>query len=147
LIKGYGQVIVDECHHVSAVRFEEILKGSPAKYKYGLTATLKRKDGKDRIVLMQLGPVRYKDLSKLSSELEHKEYIRKTGISGEKLDENSTAMIFTSVYIRIQSGMSRLLWILRIAWMPENIRLYLQNERNILNCWPGGFQNMHGYIN
>lgn len=52
LVKGYGQIICDECHHVSAVGFEQIMKNSPAKYKYGLTATLKRKDGKERIVLM-----------------------------------------------------------------------------------------------
>ena len=52
LAKGYGQIICDECHHVSAVGFEQIMKNSLAKYKYGLTATLKRKDGKERIVLM-----------------------------------------------------------------------------------------------
>ena len=90
LVKGYGQIICDECHHVSAVGFEQILKASPAKYKYGLTATLKRKDGKERIVLMQLGPVRYKDLSKVSSELEHKVFIKNTGVSAENLKSEAT---------------------------------------------------------
>ena len=90
LIKGYGQIICDECHHVSAVGFEQIMKNSPAKYKYGLTATLKRKDGKERIVLMQLGPVRYKDLSKVSSELEHKVLVQETGINSGGLSEKHT---------------------------------------------------------
>jgi superfamily II DNA or RNA helicase len=85
LVKGYGQIICDECHHVSAVGFEQIMKSSPAKYKYGLTATLKRKDGKERVVLMQLGPVRYKDLSKVSSELGHKVFVQETGINGKEL--------------------------------------------------------------
>jgi hypothetical protein len=90
IVKGYGQIICGECHHVSAVGFEQIMKNSPAKYKYGLTATLKRKDGKERIVLMQLGPVRYKDLSKVSSELEHKVFVQETEISGRELPEECT---------------------------------------------------------
>jgi superfamily II DNA or RNA helicase len=90
LVKGYGQIICDECHHVSAVGFEQIMKSSPAKYKYGLTATLKRKDGKERIVLMQLGPVRYKDLSKVSNKLEHKVFVQETGISDEELPTECT---------------------------------------------------------
>lgn len=90
LVKGYGQIICDECHHVSAVGFEQIMKSSPAKYKYGLTATLKRKDGKERIVLMQLGPVRYKELSKVSSELEHKVLVQETGISDKNLQTEHT---------------------------------------------------------
>ncbi|MCM1048377.1 MAG: DEAD/DEAH box helicase [Clostridiales bacterium] len=90
LVKGYGQIICDECHHVSAVGFEQILKSSPAKYKYGLTATLKRKDGKERIVLMQLGPVCYKDLSKVTSDLEHKVYVQETGIAADNMPEEFT---------------------------------------------------------
>jgi len=80
----------DECHHVFAVGFEQIMKSSPAKYKYGLTATLKRKDGKERIVLMQLGPVRYKSLSKVSSELMHRVMVKKTGITSDNIGEDST---------------------------------------------------------
>lgn len=79
-IKKYGQIIVDECHHVSAVGFEDVLKKSPARYKLGLTATLKRKDGKERIVLMQLGPVRFKDLSKVGSDIEHRVIVRETKV-------------------------------------------------------------------
>ena len=37
-VENYGQVIVDECHHVSAVSFEAILKRTKAKYVLGLTA-------------------------------------------------------------------------------------------------------------
>ena len=58
-IKNYGMVIVDECHHVSAVTFEKVLKGVNAKFVYGLTATPKRADGHDPIITMQCGPVRY----------------------------------------------------------------------------------------
>ena len=100
LVKGYGQIICDECHHVSAVGFEQIMKNSPAKYKYGLTATLKRKDGKERIVLMQLGTVRYKDLSKLTSQLGHKVLVQETGISmDDSKAEYTTNEIYDYLYI------------------------------------------------
>ncbi len=59
LVKGYGMVIVDECHHVSAVSFERVLKEVNAKYVYGLTATPTRQDGHQPIIHMQCGPIRY----------------------------------------------------------------------------------------
>ena len=34
-VKDYGMVIADECHHVSAVNFEQILKAVNAQYVYG----------------------------------------------------------------------------------------------------------------
>ena len=59
LVKDYGMVIVDECHHVSAVSFEQILKAVKARYVYGLTATPARQDGHHPIIHMQCGPIRY----------------------------------------------------------------------------------------
>ncbi len=38
IVENYGIVIVDECHHVSAVSFEAVLRGVKAKNVYGLTA-------------------------------------------------------------------------------------------------------------
>jgi superfamily II DNA or RNA helicase len=58
-IKDYGQVIVDECHHISASSFERIIRNCPAYYRLGLSATVIRKDGQHPIVFMNLGPVRY----------------------------------------------------------------------------------------
>lgn len=58
-IENYGQVIVDECHHLSAVSFEAILKRARAKYVLGLTATPIRRDGRQPIIFMQCGPTRH----------------------------------------------------------------------------------------
>jgi superfamily II DNA or RNA helicase len=58
-IKNYGMVIVDECHHVPAFSFEQILKNVHAKYVYGLTATPARRDGHHPIIFMHCGPIRY----------------------------------------------------------------------------------------
>jgi superfamily II DNA or RNA helicase len=67
-VKDYGMIIVDECHHVAAVSFDEILKAAKAKYVYGLTATPIRKDGHHPIIFMQCGPVRYRDDAKKQAE-------------------------------------------------------------------------------
>jgi len=58
LVADYGQVIVDECHHVSAFTFERIMREVKAKYVLGLTATPIRKDGHHPIIFMQCGPIR-----------------------------------------------------------------------------------------
>lgn len=58
-VENYGMVIVDECHHVSSVTFENVLKGVKAQMVYGLTATPIRKDGHQPIIFMQCGPIRF----------------------------------------------------------------------------------------
>ena len=60
LVENYGQVIIDECHHVGAVSFDAILKRVKAKYVLGLTATPIRRDGQQPIIFMQCGPIRHK---------------------------------------------------------------------------------------
>jgi len=67
-VKNYGMIIVDECHHVSAFTYEQILKTANAKYIYGLTATPTRKDGHDPILFMHCGPIRYRDNPKKQAE-------------------------------------------------------------------------------
>lgn len=68
LVRDYGMIIVDECHHVSAVNFEKILKFANAKYVYGLTATPTRQDGHHPIIFMQCGPIRYRVDAKAQAE-------------------------------------------------------------------------------
>lgn len=60
IIRKYGQIIVDECHHFSSFTYEKVLKETDAAFIYGLTATPKRKHGHELIMKMQLGPIRYK---------------------------------------------------------------------------------------
>ncbi len=59
-VENYGQVIVDECHHVGAASFDAILRRTKAKYVLGLTATPIRRDGQQPIIFMQCGPIRHK---------------------------------------------------------------------------------------
>ncbi len=59
LLERYGRVVVDECHHVSAVSVERLLREIPARHVSGLTATPRRRDGHHPIITMQCGPVRH----------------------------------------------------------------------------------------
>jgi len=81
LVAEYGYVIVDECHHISAFTFENVLRKVKAKYITGLTATPIRKDGHHPIIFMQCGPIRYGQSPRsaaLQRGFEHKVILRYT---------------------------------------------------------------------
>jgi superfamily II DNA or RNA helicase len=59
LTSGYGQVIVDECHHVAAGSYESVISQIAATWWLGLTATPERKDGLEQATVWQLGPIRH----------------------------------------------------------------------------------------
>lgn len=84
LIADYGHLIIDECHHLSAFTFEQVMRQAKAKYVLGLTATPIRKDGHHPIIMMQCGPIRY-HLSERkmaeSSLLQHTVITRNTDFS------------------------------------------------------------------
>lgn len=73
-VQDYGMVIVDECHHVSSVSFEQVLKQVKAHYVYGLTATPIRKDGHQPIIFMQCGKIRYTADAK--SQMDRQSFVR-----------------------------------------------------------------------
>lgn len=73
-VQDYGMVLVDECHHVSSVTFEKVLKCVKAQYVYGLTATPIRKDGHQPIIFMQCGPIRFSSDAK--SQIEKQSFQR-----------------------------------------------------------------------
>jgi superfamily II DNA or RNA helicase len=60
LVAGYGHLVVDECHHLSASSFEQVARRAKARHVLGLSATVARKDGHHPIIFMQCGPVRHR---------------------------------------------------------------------------------------
>lgn len=89
VVAGYGQVIVDECHHLPAVSFERVLNEVKARYVVGLTATPYRRDGHQPIIHMQCGPVRYKVHPKseeAGAQFKHQLTCRTTSFSMEDPD-------------------------------------------------------------
>ena len=81
LVTDYGQVIVDECHHLPAGTFEQVARAAKARYFVGLSATPTRKDGHHPILFMQCGPIRYRsDPRRQAAErpFEHRAIVRPT---------------------------------------------------------------------
>lgn len=75
-VRNYGMVIIDECHHVPAFSFEQILKKVDARYIYGLTATPVRQDGHHPIIFMYCGPERFRvDAKKHAKERPFDHYV------------------------------------------------------------------------
>jgi superfamily II DNA or RNA helicase len=95
LVANYGHVIVDECHHLSAVGFEAIAREVRARYMLGLSATVTRKDGHHPIIFMQCGPVRHRVDARTqaaSRPFDHKVVFRRTAfrLARDNPDEKPT---------------------------------------------------------
>ena len=145
-ITQYGQIIVDECHHISAFSFEKVLKHVRAKYVYGLTATPIRKDGLQPIIFMQCGHIRYKTDSKTQAKIRpfaHKIIQRNTNFqsSSTKIqelyqsisnDEQRNQIIFDDVLNELENGRSPIILTERIEHL-ENLRnLFKGFAKNII---------------
>jgi len=60
IVGDYEHLVIDECHHLSAVSFELVARRTKARFVLGLSATVTRKDGHHPIIFMQCGPVRFR---------------------------------------------------------------------------------------
>ena len=86
LVGDYGQLIFDECHHLSAQSFEWVARRAKARYVMGLSATVARKDGHHPIIFMQCGPVRYRVDARAQAATRpftHEVLVRSTGFLPE----------------------------------------------------------------
>jgi superfamily II DNA or RNA helicase len=109
IVGDYGHLVVDECHHLSAVSFELVAKRCKARHILGLSATVTRKDGTRKdgtrkdgtrkdgtrkdgtrkdghhpIIFMQCGPVRFRaDARRQAAKrpFTHRVILRRTGFS------------------------------------------------------------------
>ena len=59
IVFEYGQIIIDECHHISAPNYERLLNEIHSKFVVGVTATPQRQDGHQPIIFMHAGPIRH----------------------------------------------------------------------------------------
>ena len=57
LVRAFGIIIVDECHHIAAETFKNAVSLFHSYYLYGLTATPFRKNSDDRLISIHLGEV------------------------------------------------------------------------------------------
>lgn len=81
LVSQYGQVIVDECHHIPSNSFDDVIRQIKSRFIVGLSATLVRKDGRHPIITMRCGPVLYRVDAKAQAAVrpfEHYVFVRPT---------------------------------------------------------------------
>ncbi len=127
-IHDYGMVIVDECYHVPAVSFEQVLEAVSAKFVYGLTATPKRQDGHHPILYMYLGGIRYQVDARLQAEkrpFTHLMIPRFTGTHFH-LDENNKSPAIAQYYDQL------MLDDLRNHQIVEDVLCCAEERRNCL---------------
>ena len=126
IVADYGHLVVDECHHLSATKFEMVARRAKARYILGLSATVTRRDGHHPIVFMQCGPIRFRASAKAEARrhpFRHRAILRSTSfrlpegpddesppiqqIYGALADdENRNALIFDDVLTALEAGRS-----------------------------------------
>ena len=129
IVAGYGHLVVDECHHLSAVSFEAVACRAKAKFVLGLSATVTRKDGHHPIVFMQCGPVRFRASAKAQARQRpfgHRAILRPTAfrmpekVAGERppiqhvyaalaADGDRNDLIFNDALHALEAGRSPIL--------------------------------------
>jgi superfamily II DNA or RNA helicase len=97
----YGQLIVDECHHLSAHSFEQVARRAKARFVAGLSATVARKDGHHPIIFMQCGPIRHRVSAKGQAALrpfEHTVIVCPTAFQSPNSAGSDARMEFHALY-------------------------------------------------
>ena len=57
IFKSFGMIIIDECHHVPAKTFRQVVQNFSSYYMYGLTATPVRKNNDEKLIFIHIGDV------------------------------------------------------------------------------------------
>lgn len=110
LVGNYGQIIIDECHHISAASFELVARQAKARYIAGLSATVTRQDGHHPIIFMQCGPVRYRIDDRLQAathSFTHKVIVRRTRFVLPDRLGNTPEPGIQEVYATLATDMTR----------------------------------------
>ncbi len=114
VVANYGHVVVDECHHLSALSFEQVVRQAKAKFVTGLSATVTRKDGHHPIIFMQCGPVRYRSNTKRQTAahpFEHTVLVRPTNFHPLQAANPNVRQQFYNLYEELISDQERNLFV------------------------------------
>lgn len=109
-IATYGQLIFDECHHLSARSFELVARRAKARFILGLSATVTRKDGHHPIILMQCGPIRHQVSAKsqmLARPFDYRVLVKPTSFRSLSEDNTDLRASFQKLYQELQADHAR----------------------------------------
>ncbi len=146
IITQYGHIIVDECHIISAVTFEAVLKQVRPQFILGLTATPKRKDGLHPIISMQCGPIRYQTNAKEQAKVRpfiHRLNPRKTNFSTKEtrfkeicdeltFNKDRNDQIFNDVLHALEARRSPIILTNRIQHLEILSQMFQNFTKNII---------------
>ena len=110
LVGNYGHIIVDECHHISAASFEQVIRQAKSRFITGLSATVTRQDGHHPIIFMQCGPVRYRVDDRQQAAVRsftHKVIVRRTNFVLPSRADNTPEPGIQEVYAMLAADMHR----------------------------------------
>ncbi|WP_186670397.1 DEAD/DEAH box helicase family protein [Sporosarcina sp. BP05] len=145
-VTQYGQIIIDECHHLAAYSFEQVMRSVRAKHVYGLTATPIRKDGLHPIIAMQCGPIVYKTNAKVQAKIRpfsHRLIPRFTEFQTGSMtiqdiytelsnDDNRNQLLFNDVLLALEEGRTPLILTERIKHVEVLQQLFKGFAKNII---------------
>jgi superfamily II DNA or RNA helicase/very-short-patch-repair endonuclease len=109
-VAEYAHVIVDECHHLSAHSFEQVVRQAKARFVVGLSATVARKDGHHPIIFMQCGPVRHQVNARAqaaSRPFEHFVLVQPTSFQPNRSPDPDKRVEFQTLYQELVDDQTR----------------------------------------
>lgn len=148
-VADYGHVIADECHHLSAVTFERVLRQVKAKYILGLTATPIRRDGHHPIIYMQCGSIRFHLTSKKAAQtslLEHRVIPRFTNFSWKQTENEITIQNLYAALVGDQHRNELIIRDLQSALSAGRSPLVLTSRTDHLDYLAGQLQGVCSHV-
>jgi superfamily II DNA or RNA helicase/very-short-patch-repair endonuclease len=109
-VGSYGQLVIDECHHLPATSFELVARRAKARYLTGLSASIARKDGHHPIIFMQCGPVRYRVSARQQAQqrpFNHHVLVRPTGFRPPDVAGTDSRIEFQRLYRALTEAPAR----------------------------------------
>jgi superfamily II DNA or RNA helicase len=125
-IEKYGQILIDECHHLPASHYECLIKSVNAKYIHGFTATPKRQDGLEKLMHFQIGPVIYKAASSTSSFEQHVKVVKTDTIFPSEWLIPETKPHISQMYKHLVCDHAR------NEMIVNSIKLSVNNDRSVM---------------
>lgn len=127
IVKSYGMIIIDECHHSSAYTYESALNTVNAKYVYGVSATPEKENGHTPIINMQCGNIRYKvDLKEFNKNLNLSMKVYHKKLHLNFVDKNITDYSLNEIYSFISKD------VIRNSMVIKDIEKEFNEGKNIL---------------
>jgi superfamily II DNA or RNA helicase len=82
LSNKFGLILVDECHHIPAKTFRQVIVSFNSYYLYGLTATPQRKNNDEQLIFLYLGEI----LARIDNQDLEQERMSKGDFSANSLE-------------------------------------------------------------